>query len=67
MSATSDALALLREDLRDFAGYRSARCERADGHAWLNANEAAVPNMSDPDARLRRYPARRPEALVQAL
>ena len=65
--AATAALALLREDLRDFTGYRSARCERADGQAWLNANEAAYPNTSDPDARLRRYPGREPDALVQAL
>lgn len=65
--AATDALALLREDLRDFAGYRSARCERAAGSAWLNANEAAYPNASDADGRLRRYPPRESEALQAAL
>ncbi|RYD15755.1 MAG: histidinol-phosphate transaminase [Lysobacteraceae bacterium] len=65
--AATDALALLREDLRDFAGYRSARCERAAGSAWLNANEAAHANASDAEGRLRRYPPRESEALQSAL
>ncbi|MGO4780808.1 histidinol-phosphate transaminase, partial [Lysobacter sp. 2RAB21] len=34
---------LLREDLRDFAGYSSARSEKRSGRVWLNANEAAWP------------------------
>ncbi len=62
-----DVLALLREDLRGFAGYRSARSEAASGTVWLNANEAAYPNAADAGDRLRRYPAPQPEPLRRAL
>lgn len=62
-----DPLELLREDLRDFAGYRSARSERVQGDVWLNANEAARANAADADDRLRRYPQPQPDALVAAL
>lgn len=65
MSTTVQAL--LREDLRGFGGYKSARSETATGAVWLNANEAAWPNASDPDARLRRYPQPQPEALCAQL
>lgn len=65
--ASSDPRLLLRPDLRDFEGYRSARSERARGEVWLNANEACVPNASDAADTLRRYPAPRPGALVDAL
>src|SRR5690606_6593440 len=48
MSAQAgDVLELLREDLHDYAGYRSARSEAASGTVWLNANEAAYPNLAD--------------------
>lgn len=66
-TGTASVLALLREDLRDFAGYRSARSEAFDGSVWLNANEAARRNPADPDGCLRRYPAPQPEPLRQAL
>jgi histidinol-phosphate aminotransferase len=59
--------ALLREDLRDFGGYRSARVEGGRGRIWLNANESAWANAADPGARLRRYPQPQPEALRHAL
>ena len=62
-----DPLELLREDLRDFAGYRSARSERLQGDVWLNANEAARANTADAGDRLRRYPQPQPDALVAAL
>ena len=65
--ASGDPRLLLRADLRDFDGYRSARSERVQGEVWLNANEACVPNVSDSVDALRRYPAPRPEALVDAL
>ena len=58
---------LLREDLRDFAGYKSARTELLEGDAWLNANESAWANPSDADARLRRYPDPQPRALRSML
>jgi histidinol-phosphate aminotransferase len=62
-----DPLELLRDDLRDFAGYRSARSERVQGEVWLNANEAASANAADAGDRLRRYPQPQPDALVTAL
>lgn len=62
-----DVLDLLRDDLRDFAGYRSARSETATGTIWLNANEAARTNAADIDGSLRRYPQPQPERLRAAL
>lgn len=53
----------LREDLRDFAGYRSARSEAVDGDIWLNANESPWPNPADLDATSRRYPEPQPSTL----
>jgi histidinol-phosphate aminotransferase len=58
---------LLREDLRGFGGYKSARSESLDGTIWLNANESPWPNAADPDSSLRRYPEPQPEALCRAL
>lgn len=62
-AAVDETLALVREDLRAFAGYRSARSERVDGAIWLNANESAWANAADADGALRRYPAPQPDAL----
>lgn len=68
MSASAaEVLDLLREDLRDFAGYRSARSESPDGTIWLNANEAAHASAADVEGCLRRYPAPQPEPLRRAL
>lgn len=69
MSATapSSVLDLVRDDLRAFAGYASARTTGLDGEIWLNANEAAWANHADPDAQCRRYPEPQPEALRQRL
>ena len=61
------ALTLMREDLRDFDGYRSARSDTVDGDVWLNANEAAWANAADPGAQVRRYPTPQPDALRDAL
>ena len=65
MSITVNAL--LREDLRDFAGYKSARSSAMTGSIWLNANESAWANASDVEARLRRYPEPQPQALCERL
>ena len=65
MNATLEAL--LREDLRDFAGYKSARSSRVSGDVWLNANESAWANPADPQASLRRYPEPQPAELCQRL
>lgn len=70
MSAASDAravLALVRPDLRDFAGYSSARSSALQGDIWLNANESAWANAADGDAANRRYPDPQPPALRAAL
>ena len=63
----SDLLALVREDLRGFAGYKSARSETVHGDVWLNANESAWPNPADTTASSRRYPDPQPVALRSAL
>jgi len=63
----SDVLALVREDLRGFAGYKSARSETMRGDVWLNANESAWPNSADATANSRRYPDPQPAALRDAL
>ncbi|HEY4555029.1 MAG TPA: aminotransferase class I/II-fold pyridoxal phosphate-dependent enzyme, partial [Lysobacter sp.] len=63
----SGVLDLVREDLRDFAGYRSARSERLDGSVWLNANESPWANAADAGSLARRYPDPQPGALRSAL
>jgi histidinol-phosphate aminotransferase len=60
-------LSLVREDLRDFAGYRSARSEALRGDVWLNANESAWANPADADGACRRYPDPQPPRLQAAL
>ncbi|MDR0181493.1 histidinol-phosphate transaminase [Lysobacter arvi] len=73
MNAALDAdtsaspLALVRDDLRDFGGYRSARSDKLQGEVWLNANESPWPNLADRDGSLRRYPDPQPQALREAL
>ena len=66
---------LVREDLRDFAGYSSARTSgpsTTGGPAperprvWLNANESADPSAVDIEGRSRRYPDPQPPDLVEA-
>ena len=64
---SADPLMLAREDLRTFAGYKSARTEAATGEVWLNANEAAWASPADPDGSARRYPEPQPSALGGAL
>ena len=46
----SDVLDLLRPDLRDFAGYASARRANVSGSVWLNANESPWANIADADS-----------------
>ncbi|TBR07610.1 MAG: histidinol-phosphate transaminase [Lysobacter sp.] len=58
---------LVRADLRDFRGYRSARSETLVGDVWLNANESPFANAGDADELLRRYPDPQPDALRVAL
>jgi len=58
---------LIREDLRDFTGYSSARSLSLDGDLWLNANESAWANPGDPSESCRRYPSPQPQALRETL
>jgi histidinol-phosphate aminotransferase len=62
MSAGS-VLSLVRQDLRAFAGYSSARSSALVGDVWLNANESAWANPADTQGTARRYPEPQPEAL----
>jgi histidinol-phosphate aminotransferase len=63
----SDVLDLVRSDLRDYAGYASARRADVRGSVWLNANEAPVPSPADPGRVLHRYPEPQPRALRERL
>lgn len=65
--STSSILDLVREDLRAFAGYSSARTSALQGDVWLNANESAWGNPADPGASTRRYPDPQPKGLRSAL
>ncbi len=57
-------LDLVRSDLRDFAGYASARRANVTGHVWLNANESPWPSPADAAGQsLNRYPEPQPLAL----
>jgi histidinol-phosphate aminotransferase len=60
-------LDLVREDLRDFAGYASARRANVSGSIWLNANESPWPNQADTGLNLNRYPEPQPKLLVKRL
>ncbi len=64
MSAVLD---LLRPDLRDFAGYPSARKTQARGSVWLNANESPSPSPADEGRSLHRYPDPQPAELRSRL
>lgn len=57
---------LVREDLRAFAGYASARKEASGGRILLNANESPWPQAGD-TLDLHRYPAPQPAELVERL
>ena len=59
----SSVLDLLRPDLRDFAGYSSARRTSLTGSIWLNANESSLPSLADPGLALNRYPDPQPPQL----
>lgn len=61
---------LVRDDLRDFTGYASARTSGPTDDApriWLNANESGTPSLVDPQGAVRRYPDPQPPDLVAAL
>ena len=56
-------LDLVRPDLRDFAGYASARRTQMQGSVWLNANESPLPSPVDASRKLHRYPEPQPPRL----
>ena len=60
-------LALVREDLRAFAGYSSARRAGVTGSVWLNANESSWRNPADGGLGANRYPDPQPAALRERL
>ncbi|MCK9538907.1 histidinol-phosphate transaminase [Dokdonella sp.] len=64
---SASALDLVREDLRDFGGYASARREAVAASIHLDANENPWPNAADAAGRCRRYPAAQSMALRDAL
>ena len=59
----SAILSLVRDDLREFAGYSSARRAGVTGSVWLNANESAWRNPADAGLGANRYPDPQPAAL----
>ncbi len=59
----SALLELVREDLRAFAGYSSARRAGVTGDIWLNANESGWRNPADPGLGVNRYPDPQPASL----
>lgn len=61
------SMRFLREDLRDFTGYASARMQAVAAGIRLDANESPWPSAADGAARLRCYPEPQPQALVAAL
>jgi histidinol-phosphate aminotransferase len=63
----SAILSLVREDLREFAGYSSARRAGVTGSVWLNANESAWRNPADAGLGANRYPDPQPSALRERL
>lgn len=60
-------LDLIREDLRDFSGYGSARRSSATGSIWLNANESPWANGADAEGVSHRYPDPQPQSLRDRL
>lgn len=59
-------LELVRDDLRDFGGYSSARKEAKGGRILLNANESPWPAAGDA-LGLNRYPDPQPAQLLERL
>ncbi len=57
---------LIREDLRQFAGYESARKQFSGGSIFLNANESPWPS-EDGEPGLNRYPEPQPTQLRNRL
>ena len=62
----SAPIELVREELRQFAGYSSARKEAAGGSILLNANESPWAGEADRQS-LNRYPQPQPSVLLDRL
>lgn len=60
---------LIRNDLKDFEPYQSAKSEKISGKIWLNANESPWNEGSPaaPSAFLNRYPEAQSAALLEKL
>ncbi len=67
LDAAAALLALVRQDLRGFSGYASARSQALQGEVWLNANESPWANPADAGGGSRRYPEPQPPALLATL
>jgi histidinol-phosphate aminotransferase len=68
MNATvGGVMDLVRDDLRGFPGYSSARRAGATGSIWLNANESAWRNPADSTVGANRYPDPQPAVLRERL
>lgn len=65
--AAGSVLDLVRDDLRGFAGYASARRASVTGAVWLNANESPWRSPADDGLGVNRYPEPQPAALRRAL
>ena len=63
----SEVLDLVRPELRDFAGYASARRTQVSGSVWLNANESPQPSLADAGLALNRYPEPQPVKLRERM
>ena len=64
----SNIISIIREELKNFSPYSSARNEASGGQIWLNANES--PWRENQDAHfedLNRYPEQQPRELLEAL
>ena len=66
-TGSDDPVELVRDDLRAFAGYSSARSTGLSASVWLNANESPWANAADPHAEFRRYPDPQPATLRASL
>ena len=63
----SSPISLVRDDLRAFAGYSSARRAGVTGSIWLNANESSWRNPADGGLGANRYPDPQPAALRERM
>jgi len=58
---------LIREDLRKFNPYSSARDEAKQGKIWLNANESPFVRQTKEGVSINRYPEKQPSYLLKKI